>query len=132
MEIAAVWNIHPSQGACKERECQNPIDPTTCAFAQASELRVLETPGGEPPAVRQAMAEGRPAVLPSRFSMTTRMPDRRDSLAASRTSSSRCRTWATGSEKAAFELIVAAAVGAGLLRWQHAIKALDEAIDALA
>jgi hypothetical protein len=39
---------------------------------------------------------------------------------------------ATGSEKAAFELIVAAAVGAGLLRWQHAIKALDEAIDALA
>jgi hypothetical protein len=39
---------------------------------------------------------------------------------------------ATGSEKAAFEVIVAAAVGAGLLRWRHAIKALDEAIDALA
>jgi hypothetical protein len=37
---------------------------------------------------------------------------------------------ATGSEKAAFEVIIAAAVGAGLLRWRHGIKALDEAIDA--
>jgi hypothetical protein len=37
---------------------------------------------------------------------------------------------ATGSEKAAFEVIVAAAVGAGLLRRQQAMKALDEATDA--
>jgi hypothetical protein len=38
----------------------------------------------------------------------------------------------TGSEKAAFEVIAAAALGAGLLRWQQGIKALDEATDALA
>jgi hypothetical protein len=37
---------------------------------------------------------------------------------------------ATGSEKAAFEVVLAAAVSAGLLRWKHAIKALDEAAHA--
>jgi hypothetical protein len=37
---------------------------------------------------------------------------------------------AAGSEKAAFEVIVAAAVGAGLLRWRQGIKALDEVADA--
>jgi len=35
---------------------------------------------------------------------------------------------AAGSEKAAFELITAAAVGAGLYRWQTGIKMLDEAL----
>lgn len=39
---------------------------------------------------------------------------------------------ATGSEKAAFEVIAVAALGAGLLRWRQGIKALDEATDALA
>ena len=34
------------------------------------------------------------------------------------------------SEKAAFQLIAAAATGAGLLRWQQAIKALEQAGDA--
>jgi hypothetical protein len=38
---------------------------------------------------------------------------------------------ATGSEKAAFEVIAAAALGAGLLRWRQGIKALDEVADAL-
>src|ERR1700730_13908035 len=37
---------------------------------------------------------------------------------------------ATGSEKATFEIIAAAAVGAGLLRWRQGIKVLDEAADA--
>jgi hypothetical protein len=37
---------------------------------------------------------------------------------------------AIGSEKAAFELIAAAALGAGLLRWQHATRVLNEASDA--
>ena len=35
-----------------------------------------------------------------------------------------------GSEKGAFEVIVAAAMGAGLLRWRSAIKVLDEVTDA--
>jgi hypothetical protein len=37
---------------------------------------------------------------------------------------------AAGSEKAAFELIVSAATAAELLRWQRAIKALEEISDA--
>jgi hypothetical protein len=37
---------------------------------------------------------------------------------------------ATGSEKAAFEVIAAAALGAGLPRWRKGIKALDEVSDA--
>jgi hypothetical protein len=41
-----------------------------------------------------------------------------------------CVLAAAGSEKAAFELIAAAATGAGLLRWQRAIKALEETSDA--
>jgi hypothetical protein len=37
-----------------------------------------------------------------------------------------------GSEKAAFEVMVAAATGAGLQRWRSAIKVLNEASDASA
>jgi hypothetical protein len=37
---------------------------------------------------------------------------------------------ATGSERAAFEIIAAAALGAGLLRWRQGIKVLSEAADA--
>jgi hypothetical protein len=37
---------------------------------------------------------------------------------------------AMGSEKAAFEVIAAAAVGAGLVRWRQAMRALEEATDA--
>jgi hypothetical protein len=37
---------------------------------------------------------------------------------------------AAGSEKATFEIIMAAAVEAGLLRWQQAMKVLQEATDA--
>jgi hypothetical protein len=39
---------------------------------------------------------------------------------------------AAGSEKATFEIIAASAVGAGLLRWRQAVKATEEASDALA
>ena len=39
---------------------------------------------------------------------------------------------AAGSEKAAFEIVAAAAVGAGLQRWEHGTKALREVIDATA
>lgn len=37
---------------------------------------------------------------------------------------------AIGSEKAAFEVIAAAALGAGLLRWQRGLKVLDGVADA--
>jgi hypothetical protein len=37
---------------------------------------------------------------------------------------------AAGGDKAAFEIVMAAAVGAGLMRWDNAMRALDEASDA--
>ncbi|HVW93586.1 MAG TPA: hypothetical protein VHB74_13400 [Devosia sp.] len=37
---------------------------------------------------------------------------------------------ATGSDKAAFELVMSAAIGAGLFRWDEAMRALAEASDA--
>jgi hypothetical protein len=37
---------------------------------------------------------------------------------------------ATGSEKATFEIIAAAAFGAGLSRWEQAMKVLDEVTNA--
>lgn len=37
---------------------------------------------------------------------------------------------AAGSDKAAFELVMAAAIGAGLMRWDRAVRAIGEATDA--
>ena len=39
---------------------------------------------------------------------------------------------ATGSDKAAFEVVMSACVGAGLARWDAAVRALEEATDASA
>lgn len=37
---------------------------------------------------------------------------------------------ATGSDKAAFEVVMSACVGAGLTRWDAAVRAIEEATDA--
>ena len=37
---------------------------------------------------------------------------------------------ATGSDKGAFEIIMSASIGAGLARWDTAVRAIDEASDA--
>lgn len=100
------------------------------ALAAALESRVLEGPGETPPESRQAAAQraagGPPADNPY------------DDLARQIGESARSVTEAQvadvlaagGSEKAAFEIIAAAAVGAGLARWRQAIKTLEEAADA--
>lgn len=36
----------------------------------------------------------------------------------------------TGSDKAAFEIVMCACLGAGLMRWDNALRALEEATDA--
>lgn len=38
----------------------------------------------------------------------------------------------TGSDKAAFEIVMSACVGAGLARWDAAVRAIEEATDASA
>lgn len=105
-------------------------EPDHCALAEALRRRVLEGRGETDAALRQAVAQraagGPPTDAPF------------DELAC-QIGESACRVTlgqvadvlrATGSEKAAFEVIVAAALGAGLLRWRKGIKALEEASDA--
>jgi hypothetical protein len=93
---------------------------------------VLEGPGETDAAVRRAVAERAADGPPA--------DPRYDDLAR-QIGESACRVTdeqvagvlrASASEKAAFEVVVAAAVGAGLLRWRQGIKALEEATDASA
>jgi hypothetical protein len=99
-------------------------------LAEALRRRVLEGPGETTPALRHAVAAratGGPPAQPPYDELA-----RQISEAAYRTTDEQVANVlsGTGSEKAAFEVIFAAAVGAGLLRWRHAIDVLDEAIDA--
>ncbi len=112
--------------------------PDHQGLADALRRSVLEGPAEARPALRQAVAAsaaGGQAAPPPYEALARRIGDSAcrvtDSLVASTVD-------AVGSEKAAFELIIAAAVGAGLLRWENAVKAInsvrgvDEARDAFA
>jgi len=100
------------------------------ALAKALRDRVLDRPGESDRALRQAAAQ-RSASGPA-------MAEPYDVLvreigeASYRVTDAQVASvlQAAGSEKAAFEIIAAAAVGAGLLRWQQAVKALNEAKNA--
>jgi len=100
------------------------------AFAETLRRRVLDGPGETNPTLRQRVATraagGAPIESPY------------DDLARQIGESARYTTdgqvadvlAAAGSEKAAFELIAAAATVAGLLRWRLAMKALAKTGDA--
>lgn len=99
-------------------------------FAETLKRRVLEGPGETDPALRQrvaARAAGGPPIESPYDDLARQVGG-----AAFRTTDAQVVSVlaATGSEKAAFELIAAAAAGAGLLRWQQAIEALKETGDA--
>ena len=106
--------------------------PNHDALAEALRYRVLDGPGVSDPAIRKATAE--------RASGGQSGAGSYDDLARQIGESSQRVTNAqveqlvrqVGSEKAAFEVMVAAATGAGLLRWRSAIKVLNEASDASA
>jgi hypothetical protein len=109
---------------------KTPTRPDHHVLAEALRRRVLEGPGEIDASVRQAVAAsatGGPPAQPPYEALARQIGE-----AANRTTDAQVANVvsATGSEKAAFEVIVAAAVGAGLLRWQQAIKVLDEATDA--
>jgi hypothetical protein len=96
------------------------------------ELRrsVLEGPGETPPAARQEAAKtaaGVSTVQDHYSELARQIGD-----AAYRVTDAQVASVLSvaGSEKAAFEIIAAAALGAGLLRWQQAIKTMQEAGDA--
>jgi hypothetical protein len=99
-------------------------------FAERLKRRVLEGPGETDRAQRQrvaARAAGGPPIESPYDDLARQIGE-----AAYHTTDGQVASVlaATGSEKAGFELIAAAAVGAGLLRWQQAIKALRETGDA--
>jgi hypothetical protein len=100
------------------------------SFAETLRRRVLEGPGQTDAALRQRVA-ARAAAGPL---IETPYDDlaRQIGEAAWRVTDAQVASVlaAAGSEKAAFELIATAATGAGLLRWQRAIKALEETSDA--
>ncbi|QKC83586.1 hypothetical protein [Mesorhizobium sp. NZP2077] len=101
--------------------------PDHYALAETLRLRVLEGSGETDPAVRQrtaARAAGGPPIEAPYDDLARQIGE-----SASGTTDAQVADVlvAARSEKAAFELIAAAATGAALLRWERAIKALEEA-----
>jgi hypothetical protein len=100
------------------------------AFAEALRQCVLEGPGETDAALRRRVAAraagGAPIEAP--YDDLAHQID----VAAHRTTDAHIGRVLSeaGSEKAAFEVIAAAATGAGLMRWQHAVRVLREAADA--
>ena len=106
-------------------------DPSEHAsLAEALRRRVLEGPGETDMALRQrvaARASGGPPIDAPYDDLARQIGE-----AACRTTDAQVARVlvAARSDKATFELIAAAATGAGLLRWQLAIKALEQSRDA--
>ena len=104
--------------------------PDHPSLAAALRRRVLEEPGETPAAVRQAAAQraaGGPPTQSRYDDLARQIGEAAHGVTDAQVASALA---ATGSEKAAFEIIMAASVGAGLLRWEQGMKALKEAADA--
>jgi hypothetical protein len=102
------------------------------AIANALRDRVLDGPGESDRALRQAAAArsaGGAAIAEPYDALARQIGEASYRVTDAQVTSV---LQAVGSEKAAFEIIAAAAVGASLLRWRQAMKALNEAQDALA
>lgn len=101
-------------------------------LVSALKQAALEAPALTSPSLRQGAAlraAGGPAIDAPYDALVKQVGD-----AAYRVTDTQVASVLTvaGSEKATFEVIAAAAVGAGLQRWDIGAKALREAIDATA
>jgi hypothetical protein len=99
-------------------------------LAEALKHAVLEAPALTKPEVRQAVsarAMGGPAIDRPYDDLAKQM-----GVAAYKVTDEQLRNVLTtaGSQKGAFEIVAASAVGAGLLRWNIGNKVLQEAINA--
>lgn len=109
-----------------------PTRPDHRALAETLRRRVLEGSGETSADLRQAVAAraagGDPVDAP--FDDLARQIGE----AAYRVTDTQVEdvVRVVGSDAAAFELIAAAALGAGLMRWRTALKALEESTDATA
>lgn len=103
------------------------------ALAEALRDRVVDGPGESDRAIRRAAAErsagGGPAMANPYDALAHQIDEASHRVTDAQVASV---LRAAGSEKAAFEIVVAAATGAGLLRWRQATKILNEATDAAA
>jgi hypothetical protein len=109
-----------------------PTRPDHRALAEALRRRVLEGPGETSPRLRQTSAEraaGGPAAKAPYDELARQIGEAGHGVTDAQVSSVLA---ATGSEKATFEIIAAAALGAGLSRWEQAMKVLEEATHASA
>ena len=100
------------------------------SLADALKRRVLEGSGETDAALRQriaAKAAGGPPIEAPYDDLARQIGEAAYVITDAQVASVGA---ATGSETAAFELMATAAMGAGLLRWQQAIKVLEESDDA--
>jgi hypothetical protein len=107
---------------------KTPAHPDHRALADAVRRRTLEGPGETDANLRQAMAEraaGGPALEAPYDDLARQIGE-----AAYKVTDEHVAKVVehAGSERAAFELIVASALGAGLHRWRRGIKILEEAM----
>lgn len=106
--------------------------PSHRALAEALRERVIDGPGETDAALRRQVAEcaATGAAAPAPYDVLAR----RIGAEPQRTTDSDVERIVaeTGSEKAAFEIVLAASVGAGLFRWECAMKALEGVRDATA
>jgi hypothetical protein len=101
-----------------------------CSLAEALKRRVLDGPGETDAALRQrvaARASGGPPIEAPYEDLARQIGEGADQTTDADVASVKA---AAGSEKATFELIAAAATGAGLTRWQRAVDVLKETSDA--
>jgi len=98
-------------------------------LAETLRRRVLDGPGETPAALRQMAAKAATGGAADGPAGTLARQIGQASYAVSDAEVAAVRTQ-TGSERAAFEIVAAAAMGAGLLRWQQGLAAIEEAGDA--
>jgi hypothetical protein len=99
-------------------------------LAEALRRRALEGPGDTPAALRQALAAraaGGPAIEAPYDALAKQI-----GAASYRVTDAEIAAGLAtlGSERAAFEIVATAALGAGLERWRRGMAALEEAADA--
>jgi len=106
--------------------------PDHRGLAHALQHRILHGPGETSPALRQdvySRARGNPPIDPPYDDLARQIGQSASAVTDDQVDRV---LHAAGSEKAAFEIVITAAAAAGLLRFESAMKALEEALDASA
>jgi hypothetical protein len=98
------------------------------ALAARLEQRVFHEPADTPADLRRSMGErasGGPAITPPYDEIARQIGEAAYRVTDAQVATLRTKT---GTERATFELIAAAAVGAALERWRQGAAAIDEAV----